>query len=555
MGRLLDRRGFLRLMGATEGAAALAACTPSSGPAATARGAAGASPEPLALPIVSAPLTLSYWCPMSSNVSATMKTFAEIAMYKELEKRTGIHLEFQHPPLNQDLEQFNLLTASGIYPDVIEYNWLTNAPGGPARFVRDGVIIRLNDLIDRYAPNLKRVLADHPDWRKQIITDEGDIYAFPFIRSDVRLLVSTGLAVRQDWLDKLGLKAPATLDDWRTMLTAFKQRDANGNGRADEIPLSTWASSPGPGGGSRGAFSRYSFVGAWGVGQDWYQDNGAIKYGPLTGEFREFLTLMRQWFKDGLIDPDVFSTNQNTFDAKVTGNLIGAASVQGGNGIGKYAGLMAGKGTFKLSPVAQPTLNAGDKILLGGRDNNYPGQGSAAITSSNKHVTETVKMLDYAYSPDGSLLYNFGVEGTSYKMVNGVPTYLDQILHDPQIPSAQMISRFARGNFNGPFVQDVRYITQYYELPEQKKALEVWTLPSNEKLLPPLTPTQDESKKFATTMADINTRYDEVFTRVWSGKAGLDEWDAFVKALPGMGLNDALKVQQNALDRYNKRPG
>ncbi len=544
-------------MGMGAGAAALAACTPTTGaPAATASAAAaGATAEPITLPIVTPPLTLSYWCPMSSNVSATMKTFGEIAAYKELEKRTGIHLEFQHPPLNQETEQFNLLTASGKYPDVIEYNWLSNAPGGPARFLKDGMIIRLNELIDKYAPNLKKVLAEHPDWRKQVITDEGDIYAFPFIRSELKLLVSTGLAVRQDWLDKLGLKTPTTLDEWRTMLTAFKQRDPNGNSKADEIPLSTWASSPGPGGGSRGAFSRYSFIGAWGIGQDWYQEKGTIKYGPLQLEFREFLGMMAQWYKEGLIDADVFATTQNTFDAKVTGNLIGAASMQGGNGIGKYAGLMAGKGTFKLTPVQQPVLKAGDKILLGGRDNNYPGQGSAALSSQNKNAVQTVKMLDYAYSAEGSLLFNFGIEGLSYKMVNGTPTYTDLLMRDPQVPSAQMISRYARGNFNGPFVQDVRYIEQYYELPEQKKAFDVWTMPSNEKLLPPLTPTQDEAKKFATTMADIQTRYDEVVTRVWSGKSGLDEWDSFVKALPGMGLNDAMKIQQTALDRYNKRPG
>lgn len=556
MDRRIDRREFLRLMGIGAGAAALAACAPSTGgPTASATAAAGATAEPLTLPIVTSPLSLSYWCPMSSNVAATMKTFGEIAAYKELEKRTGIHLSFQHPPLNQELEQFNLLSASGTYPDVVEYNWLTNAPGGPARFLRDGMIIRLNEHIDKYAPNLKKVLADHPEWRKQIITDEGDIYAFPFIRSDVKLLVSTGLAMRQDWLDKLGLQPPTTLDEWRTVLKAFKERDPNGNGKGDELPLSTWASSPGPGGGSRGAFSRYSFIGAWGIGQDWYHEKGVIKYGPLQPEFREFLTMMASWYKDGLIDPDVFATNQNTMDAKVTNNLVGAASMQGGNGIGKYAGLMAGKGTFKLVPVQQPVLKAGDKILLGGRDNNYPGQGSAAITSSNKKVVETVKMLDYAYSPEGSLLFNFGIEGTSYKMVNGNPTYTDLVMRDPKIPSAQMISQFARGNFNGPFIQDVRYITQYYELPEQKKALEVWTLPVNEKLLPPITVTQDESKKFATTMADINTRFDEVFTRVWSGKAGIDEYDGFVKALPGMGINDAIKIQQTALDRYNKRPG
>ncbi len=552
----MDRREFLRLVGAGAGASVLAACTPAgTAPGASPGATSGAPAEPLALPIVKEPLSLSYWVPLSSNVTASMKTFAEIGCYKELEKRTGIHIDFQHPALNQETEQFNLLIASGKYPDVIEYNWLTNAPGGPARYVRDGAIIRLNQLIDQYAPNLKKVLTDHPEWRKMIITDEGDIYAFPFIRSDPQLLVSAGLVVRQDWLDKLNLKTPTTLDEWQAMLKAFKERDPNGNARPDELPLSTWASTPGGGTGARGAFNRYSFVGAWGVGMDWYQDGGAIKYGPLQPEFREFLRTMTQWYKDGLIDADVFATTQATFDAKVTNNQIGAASMQGGNGIGKYASLMAGKGSFKLVAVPNPTLKAGERPQLGGRDNPYPGQGSAAISNANKHVVETVKMLDYAYSTEGSLLFNFGIEGVSYKMVSGNPTYTDEVMRNPQLPSAQAISRYARGNFNGPFVQDVRYITQYYELPEQKDALKAWTQPSNEKLLPPITVTQDESKRFATLMTDINTRFDEVFNRVWSGKAGLDEWDGFVKALSGMGIDDARKIQQNALDRYNKRPG
>jgi len=557
MSRGIARREFLKLAGAGAGATLLAACAPATTGPATGTAAAGASAEPLTLPIVSQPLTISYWCPMSSNVSASMKTFGEIACYKELEKRTGIHIDFQHPPLNQELEQFNLIAASGKYPDVLEYNWLSNAPGGPARFLRDGIIIRLNELIDKHAPNLQRVLREHPEWRKMIVTDEGDIYAFPFIRSDPLLLVSAGLAMRQDWLDKLGLKAPTTIDEWRTVLKAFKDRDPNGNGKSDEIPLSTWASVAGAGanGGARGAFSRYSFIGAWGIGLDWYQEKGVMKYGALQPEFREFLSTMGQWYKDGLMDPDVFATTQATFDSKVTNNLIGAASLQGGNGIGKYAGLMAGKGTFKLAAVPNPTLKPSERPLLGGRDNPYPGQGSAAITSSNKNVVQTIKMLDYAYSPEGSLLFNFGIEGTSYKVLSGVPTYTDTVMRDPQIPPAQAISRYARGNFNGPFVQDVRYILQYYELPEQREALKVWTTPVNDKLLPPITITQDESKRYASLMADVNTRFDEVFTRVWSGKSSLDEWDGFVKALPGMGINDALKIQQAALDRYNKRPG
>src|SRR5258708_7079892 len=300
MDKQIDRREFVRLVGVGAGAAVLAACAPQGGGPAAASASAAGSAQPLTLPIVNAPLSLSYWAPMSSNVIASMKSFAEIGCYKELEKRTGIHINFQHPPLNAELEQFNLVIASGKYPDIIEYNWLQSAPGGPARYVKDGVVIRLNQLIDQYAPNLKKVLADHPDWRKQIVTDEGDIYAFPFIRGDIRLAVSAGMALRRDWLDKLSLSTPSTLDDWQTVLRTFKDKHPNGNSKADELPLSTWAAVAGSGTGARGAFSRYSFIGAYGIGIGWVQDHGAMQDGPPQPAFPEVLAKMTQRHKEGL---------------------------------------------------------------------------------------------------------------------------------------------------------------------------------------------------------------------------------------------------------------
>ena len=83
-------------------------------------GAAPAAPEALSLPIVSQPLTLTYWAPMSTNVAPTMKSFGEIACYVELEKRTGIHLDFQHPPLQQEQDQFSAQTAD-VLPENVRY--------------------------------------------------------------------------------------------------------------------------------------------------------------------------------------------------------------------------------------------------------------------------------------------------------------------------------------------------------------------------------------------------------------------------------------------------
>jgi putative aldouronate transport system substrate-binding protein len=157
---------------------------------------------------------LTYWVPNHAAASGQMKTYAEMGMYKELEKATGVKVDFQHPPLEvpQAQEQFNLMIATNELPDVIEASWgatsgaVIRYPGGPEKAILDKKIIKLNDLIDKYAPNLKKLLTEHPDWKKQISTDEGSIYAFPFLRGDDKVRVFFGPSIRQDWLDKLGLE-------------------------------------------------------------------------------------------------------------------------------------------------------------------------------------------------------------------------------------------------------------------------------------------------------------------------------------------------------------
>ncbi len=555
----ITRREFLRLIALGSAGAVLAACAPQAAPTsapvappvkATVAATVAAGPEPLTLPIVKEPLTVSYWVGNTANVAATRKSFGEMTCYTELEKRAGIHIDFQHPPIGQENDQFNLVIASGKYPDIIERDW-TTAPGGPAKYIKDGVILRLNDHIDKYAPNFKKVLTDHPDWRRMIMTDEGDIYCFPFLRSDPYLQTFAGLTLRGDWLDKLGLKMPTTIDEWHDVLVAFKTKDPNGNGKGDEIGFNPWKdNSP------RGSFNMHAFVGAWGMTMQWFQDKGVVKYGPLQPEFKEFLKVMAQWFKEGLIDPDYITTNLAGLDAKITNNQLGVAVINTGSGIGKYLPLMQPKDPkFKMSAAPYPVLKAGEKPQLGQRDNVYAGQGSAAITTANKRIAETVKMLDYAYGPEGHMLFNFGVEGLTYKMENGYPKYTDEIMNNPQkLPMNQAMGKHFRSVFNGPFLQDKRYIEQFAGMPEQQEAIKIWSQPANDKLLPAITPTQDESKKFSTIMADVTTRFDEGFNKILQGQLPIDGWDQVVKDMKTMGIDDAVKIQQAALDRYNKRP-
>jgi putative aldouronate transport system substrate-binding protein len=302
-----------------------------------------------------------------------------------------------------------------------------------------------------------------------------------------------------------------------------------------------------------GAFLRHAFVGAWGITMGFHQVDGKVQYGPMQPEFQDFTKMMRGWFAEGLIDPEFPSTDQNQFDAKVTGGRLGSLVALNGNGIGKYMGLVKDP-TFKLIGAPYPVLKAGDKSLLGQRDDFFPGTGSAAITSANKHVAETVKLLDYGYSEAGHMLFNFGIEGVSYTLDNGYPRYTPEVMRNPQgLPPAQAMARYFRAVFNGPFVQDTRYIEQYFDLQAQKDALKTWLAPSDERQMPPVTPTQEESKKFASIMNDVVGKYQEVFTRVVTGAEPVDTLAALPAQLRTIGVDDAIKIQQAALDRYNKR--
>lgn len=486
---------------------------------------------------------LTYWCELNQNVSANYSNLGETPFAKELMKETGVTIDFQHPPANQGKEQFSLLLADGNLPDLMEYAWM-NYPGGPEKAIRDGNIMALNEVFEKYCPNVMKYLEENPDVDKMIKTDDGNYYVFPFVRGDEALCHTIGPMLREDWLEELGLEVPTTIDEWHTVLTAFKEK------KGAAAPF-TWEYT------MEALTQENPFAYAYGASKTYYiGSDKKVHFGAVEDGYKQYLTTFNQWYKEGLIDQDLATLALDQVSAKMTNGQGGASMGWAGSRMGTW--ITAAQKTdpnYMLVAAPYPTLEKGAKPEMGQIDNRYPNQGCVAITTSCKNVELAARLLDYAYSEEGHMLFNFGIEGESYTMIDGYPTYTDQILNNPEGWSvAQSLSAYIRGNYNGPFVQDIRYLEQYYTLENQRETPAVWGNSNAAAYkVPPITPTAEESREFSTIMNEINTYRDEMTLKFIFGTESLDQFDQYVKTIENMGLNRALEIQNAALDRYNSR--
>lgn len=486
---------------------------------------------------------ITYWTDMNVNAVSVIQNYDDLLVYQELEKKFNVDLEFKHPPVGQSAEQFNLLISSRDLPDMIEYTWL-NYKGGAGKAISDNIIISLNDYMQSSAPNLTKLINDNPDIQKQLTTENGDYYVMPALSFDTYTNFG-GLFLRKDWLDDLGLEVPETIAEWETVLTAFKEQ------KGATAPLSY----------IKEYLSQHNsniWHSAFGTGRDFYLVDGQVHYAPAEQGYKQYIELMKRWLEMGLLDQDIISNDWKSVDAKVLSGKTGAVNGALGAKFGKYMSLAREGGDENFTLVAAPTpvMNKGDIPRFKTVAPEYDGTGSVAITTKNKNPELSVQIMDYFYSEEGAMLKNFGVEGTTYTMVDGQPQYTELITKNPDgLAMAQAMAKYLRCNVNAPgLCNDKRYLDQYYEYPEMKEAIKVYneyaeeSRPSN--YPPQASYTSEEASEVATIMSEIDTYRNEIFVKFLLGDEPLDNWDKYVEQMNTMGLPRVLEIKQAAYERY-----
>ena len=490
------------------------------------------------LPIVDEPTTLSYFVADDSNAAIMTTDWNDNEFYQEMERRTGVHLEFEMVSSADYQTNFNLMIASGNLADMIYVGASYYAEGVDAA-IDDGYFLDLTDLVDEYMPNYEKVRTSDVQYELLSTTDSGRLGAVYELRQS-KQGPWLGLWIRQDWLDDLGLDTPVTFDDYHEVLTAFK------NEKGATAPLILNFS------GSDGEFGTMS--GGLNVLTSWQLDEtGKVNFGPYLDAWKEYVTIMHQWYTEGLIDPDFMATDERTADmAKV---------VTGASGV--FAALYTMPSVYEaasedpnmnLAPVNPPVMNEGDEGHIRLRDS-YTS-GNTAISADSENWEVALRWLDYLYTEEGALLANYGVEGDTFEFdENGEPVFTDKILNNEngwtmtQTVASYLCPSAGIANWSD-------WTRELAGVPEKDQACyDVWSEFSDDWRLPSsVTLTQDESTERAALYADISTIVKEQTAQFISGALDIEEnWDAYISALEASGMERAIEITQAAYDRYLAR--
>ena len=515
--------------------------TPASG-AQSASAAGDSNVNAEGFPIVNEPITLRGMVALNANV----KDWNEHPALKRMEELTGIHIEWECVPDAGFTEKRNLAFASDDLPDIILRAKIS--PQEEMKYAANGQLVALDEYLD-YAPNLSALIEQDDAIRKGITMPDGHIYSCPQLNKTEGNLIHH-YWINKTWLDNLGLEAPTTVDELYDVLVAFRDNDPNGNGQKDEIPYCVV-------GKDYPHRMFYDLLGSWGFGINGVMDSdyafswldiddaGNVRFIGREDKFKNMVEFYNKLWTEGLVDKESYSQDQTQAAAKVNAGQVGfVARAQNTQWMGAAAE------NYVQCPVLEGPY--GDRALIN-VESNVQMTGVAVITTANKYPEATMRWLDYFYSEEGTVLCRLGIEGESYEVVDGKYQLLDNIKNNPDgLTLDQALGQWAI--FPGGYPP--QYITNEVDqsaaqLPETKAANDVvrdYVVPFE--TVPRVKFTEEESIKLGTYAQDIVNYATENVVKFITGEKSLSEWDAYVAELNNMPVEDYIKINQDAYDRW-----
>ena len=500
-------------------------------------------------PSVALPLSegaeISFWTG-SPSMDATISGWNDSTANQEMEKRTGVHVNFIEVAPPTQSEAINLMFASGDFPDVINYA-LTGIYTVPY-MIENEIIVDLQDMMEEYAPSYSALMEADPALYLTTVSDGGEIGGLAGYQYNS--FTTTGAIVRSDWVEKVGMTVEGlvTIDDYYNYLTAIK------NQGLCEYPMPLRYDAAISGSPFLNAMGGYGGAPADSSAQSFYylEDNETLVYSFITDTYKEYITMMAQWYQEGLITRDLLNSD-----------MLDSSAIAGGS-----YGIMWQDCQFMDMWISAGQVNDPDYMLAGAAEpvkeaGQVLGHGEITDISINLLISTccadpelALQWLDYHFSEEGSLLCQYGLEGEGLAFdENGKPGYSELISNNPDGLSTDNALNAYAVNINMYAKNGTSLREAYNET--QQTALNAWndkreiTKSSFTKLF---TLDAEETETVQLYYTDIATYVAEILGKFLVGELDIEaEWDNYVATVESMNIAEVIAAYQSAGERYFAR--
>jgi putative aldouronate transport system substrate-binding protein len=472
-------------------------------------------------------------------------------MTLQIEKKGNYDLSFEIYPsgeLNQKLELMVMAGGTDL-PDVV---WGSFNIATLTKFGQAGMIIPVNDYYKNSAYWINQTAKEIDlDCLKYVTSYDGNIYGIYAIMVSLNNELSPArIMIYEPWLKKLGLDMPQTIDQYLEVLRAFRDRDPNGNGQKDEIPLA---------GQRDNMMSNYlkAMMTPFIYTQDnfWILNNGKIDVAFNKPQWREGLGFTKKLIDEGLLSPLSFTQDAPQLTAMVSPNPPKVGSF-----VGVSASMLGGNDSKRTEYLILPPLEG-----PGGRQQVWRPSlpDIRMIITKNCKTPESAFMLgDLMCGEELSVATRWGEKGVDWVVPEaGEKSVYDSVgyaaIIKPVTPWGPLQNKWY--GQNGPYIVSAKWpVGQIPNGPYDHnvpigRSIGPAIQFANRNPVVGLVYNEQEQELINDLHTTILTYVTESFARFVVGDLSIDRnWDSYVAEFDKMGLQDVIRVTQSAYDRMNK---
>lgn len=466
--------------------------------------------------------------------------FAEMPYFNDPEigitAQSGVHANFNQVKGGDWSTKLNLMLTSGEYPDIIQRGGLNLEMYG----VDQEILLPLDEYIDQYMPNYKALLEADPELAKVLRSSDGKMYQIGWIIPQ-NINTDSHMFVNKKWLEAANLDVPTNMDEFETMLRAFRDLDVDGDGDPhNEIPMG-------------GCFMDIqngilAMLRMWGVVHNTSYvgiDDDQQVYSWLQQDaLRTAIEKIASWYSEGLIDLECISQDTNAFEAKVNACSYGVF----------WRWRMTSMGTTEdvysqyecMLPVSADGCQAKVPLML-----ELPGFGAALTVAAEKNgnIEAACRWLDTQFQWDNMINGYNGMYGEFWDYdENGMVDIWPMSDGTRSVPGQSSMyyccgkDYFAKVNMPSHRIEKTSYCDWYTEQGLVEKY--------SRNTLDVATKTVEESQNLDLLKAEIDKYAREALIGFITKGVTDDSWNTYLSTLNSLHIDEYVAIYQTVYDRY-----